>query len=1207
MKVLAAATWILCAVAATALMAGAATGPDTLAHGFASPPASARPWVYWFWLDGNITREGITADLEAMRRVGIGGVLIMEVDQGVPKGPTRFMSPPWREMFKHVVAEAGRLGLQVNMNNDAGWCGSGGPWNTPEHAMQKLVWTETNVEGPQRFEGTLPKPDAVAGFYRDIAVLAFPTPGEFRIQDIRGKSGLERYWGFIPAHVDTLPPEMLVRRDRIADLSNLLSQDGRLAWDVPEGRWKVLRLGYTPTGKDNHPAPLEGRGLECDKLSAEAMDAHFQGMMGRLIADVGPAAGKTLAYTHIDSWEVGSQNWTPRFREEFQRRRGYDPLPYLPAMTGRAVESLEISERFLGDVRRTISDLLLDNYAGRLRVLAQEHGMKLSIEAYGDGPFDCLSYAGRADIPMSEFWVGGGAIETCKKMASAAHVYGKPIVAAESFTADPTNGKWQNHPFSLKALGDQAFCLGVNRFVVHRYALQPWLSLKPGMTMGPWGVHYERTETWWEQSSPWHEYLSRCQYMLQQGRFVADLCYLESEDAPNDLAPREFLSPTPPHGYDYDGCTPEVVLSRMSVKNGLLVLPDGMSYRLLVLPPGQTMTPALLRKVRELVRAGATVVGPRPIKSPSLSGYPGCDEEVRALASELWADCDGNAVKEHRYGRGKIVWGEPLQRVLSRQGVRPDFECRGNSGAGNIHYIHRNIGGTDAYFVANASPQPQEVVCAFRVRGRRPELWRPDTGRIERPAVYDEADGCVRVPIRLDPSGSVFVVFRSGAETRGDRIVSIARNGRAMLSAAWPAGGGVGDNNRKIVNTFTMAVWVKPAADIALPQEADTGAVGLSGRRNDLLYPPPGHEVYGEGHAGSGISAGRNGICVYEHSAMYFAPILVDEIPLTGWTHIAVVYRDAQPSLYVNGKFVHKGMRSRFVVHPGVGVEHVRPIPVFAGEVSGLQRFDRALSGAEIVRLAASTRPSSKRDTLVPINIVQAQGSGLDIECWQPGTYTIRAASGKSRRLQVPPLPQPIEISGPWELRFPPDWGAPDKAGLDRLASWTESANPGIRYFSGTATYVARVTIKPDLLGKGNVLTLDLGDVREIAQVRLNGKGLGILWKPPFRVDVTGAARAGANLLEVRVTNLWPNRLIGDEQLPQDCEYLPGGPLKAWPAWLVERKPRPTGRFAFSTWKHYTRDSPLLESGLLGPVRILVAKRVALVPMWRRIILLRAQ
>ncbi len=347
--------------------------PSALQKEFVAPPAAARPWVYWFWLNSNITKEGMTADLEAMKRVGIGGVLIMEVDQGAPQGPVAFAGPKWRELFQHMLSEANRLGLEVNMTNDAGWCGSGGPWITPELSMQYLVWTETSVEGGKHFDAALPEPQRTANYYRDITVLAFPTPaGNARIENINGKTGHDRQdQPPAPAKYAEVPADEVIKADSIVDLSAQF-KDGRLSWDAPPGKWTVLRIGHTSTGAVNAPAPASGRGLECDKLSKEAADAMFAGLMGKIIADSPALAGKTLVTTHIDSWEVHSQNWTPRMREEFQKRRGYDLYRYLPVYTGRIVDSVEVSERFLWDLRQTISDLLVENYAGHFRELAEQ-------------------------------------------------------------------------------------------------------------------------------------------------------------------------------------------------------------------------------------------------------------------------------------------------------------------------------------------------------------------------------------------------------------------------------------------------------------------------------------------------------------------------------------------------------------------------------------------------------------------------------------------------------------------------------------------------------------------------------------------------------------------------------------------------------------------------------------------------------------------
>ena len=422
--------WLLllsgsCALAGYA-WGGQADSAVGLPRDFSRPPAAARPWVYWFWLNSNITRQGITADLEAMKSAGIGGVLIMEVDQGAPLGRVPFMGEKWCDLFHFMLAEAHRLGLEVNMNDDAGWDGSGGPWIKPAEAMQKVVSSETTLSGPASFKASLPHPETNHGYYRDVRVLAFPARGKFRIANLSDKALYSR-GGIGPAAEAKLPAEMVIDPSQLVDLTARLQADGRLTWSVPAGQWTVLRIGHTCTGALNAPAPASGMGLECDKLSKDGIEAQFRGMMAKLVADSPSLAGNTLVATHIDSWENGMQNWTAAMPAEFQRRRGYDLLPYLPVFTGRVVQSLEVSERFLWDLRQTISELLVENYAGRMEQLAQQHGLRLSIEAY-DGPCDDTPYAGRADEPMCEFWLGGSRFETCKEMASAADTYGHRVV-----------------------------------------------------------------------------------------------------------------------------------------------------------------------------------------------------------------------------------------------------------------------------------------------------------------------------------------------------------------------------------------------------------------------------------------------------------------------------------------------------------------------------------------------------------------------------------------------------------------------------------------------------------------------------------------------------------------------------------------------------------------------------------------------------------
>jgi hypothetical protein len=843
---------------------------------------------------------------------------------------------------------------------------------------------------------------------------------------------------------------------------------------------------------NNHPAPKDGEGLECDKLSQAALDAHWDGFLQKVLTDVGPLAGKTLRSSLIDSYEIGNQDWTANFRSEFQTRRGYDPLPFLPAFTRRIVDNPAVTERFLWDLRRTVADLFAENYYGHFSELCHQHGLFSEIEPY-TGPFESLQCGASADVVMGEFWAGSQGDPSIKLAASVAHIYGKTIVGAESFTGWPNDGRWQDDPYALKPLGDLMFCQGVNRYYFHRYAMQPWTNRWPGMTMGPFGINFERTLTWWHQGKAWIDYLSRCQFLLQQGRPVADAAYFDGQSAPVVIRTGK---PALPAGYDYDAVDADVLLHGATVKNGRLTLASGANYALLILPPDDiNMTPAMLSCLRKLVGAGATVVGPRPQASPSLEGFPECDRQVERLAEELWGDCDGQTVLEHDFGQGHVIWGKPLADLFAAHNLKPDFDFQGAATGSHLAYTHRVAGATDIYFVSNQRRQFDAVDCTFRTSGKSPELWHPDTGVIEPAPVWNAQDGCTTLKLALDPAGSVFVIFRQPA-SKADHII-------AAHSLADPSA----------VSRLKIQHAVYTAVDGA--GEQDVTAKISGSLRDDVLAVAVNSETLGG-----------------DPAIMHPKELRVD------------YQLDGQPG------------------HATVKENEMLTLP--ANAAAGL---------------------ASQPET-----VIAADGLPL-LKAWSNVRRLLQTAQGKTLHAEASAVPPPQEITGPWALSFPPSWGAPPAVQLDQLISWTNHTNSGVRYFSGTATYEKEIEISADRLVAARELWLDLGDVKNFAEVSLNGQEFGVLWKPPFRLNITPAAKAGSNRLVVRVTNLWPNRIIGDEQLPADCEWS-DGKLQAWPPWLLAGKPSPSGRFTFQTWHHYSKESPLLESGLLGPVSLRTAEIV---------------
>ena len=974
---------------------------------FRNPPDAARPGVYWYFMDGNMSKEAMTADLESMKKVGIGNLVFLEVNVGVPRGPVDFLSEQWQDLFKHAVREAERLGIAITLGVGPGWSGSGGPWVSGKESMQHLVSSSIQVSGGENKPIVLPKPapkkpyfgegsftDELKvrwnDYYEDVVVLAFPTPqGDVQIEDIDEKALYYRapYTSakdvkqFLPSLANYREPQKdaVIAKSEIMDVTRFLKPDGTLNWKVPAGKWTIMRLGSRNNGAVTRPAPAPGLGFEADKMDTTAINAHMENFTGKLFKKIGIPDKNLqggLKMLHMDSWEMGAQNWTPHFREEFKKRRGYDPLPFYPVYSGLVVESLEKSERFLWDLRQTGMELVIENHALHLKKYGQKYNLGFSIEPYDMNPTADMELGALADVPMCEFWskdYGFNSSFSCIQATSIAHVNGQPVVAAEAFTAHKED--WRQNPGSMKNQGDWAFAAGINRFVYHTFQHQ-YLNddLKPGMTMGPYGVHWDRSQTWWPMADGYHKYITRCSHILQQGRTEADILYLTPEGAPHVFrAPASALTGDevlPDRKcYNFDGCSPSQ-LKTASVKDNRIVFPGGATYRLLVLPAVETMTPELLDKIESLVEAGAVVIGNPPRKSPSLVDYPKCDRLVASKAKTMWGKTDSPAeISEIRFGKGKIYWGGELSNIklpelypnydqtaelLKMTGVQQDFESNGP-----VRYTHRTQKDFDIYFVSNTTKGPINTICTFRVSEGTPELWDPLTGDTRLLPDFKLEKDRIQIPLQFDSYQSYFIVFN--------------RNEKAQMAK-------------------------------------------LKSEKNF---------------------------------------------------------------------------------------------------------------------------PDSKVLT---------------------------------------------EVNGSWKVSFNPKWGGPASISFDKLTDWTSRPEEGIKYYSGIATYNQTVKLPENTLADKNTeLFLDLGEVYNLARVHVNGKDMGVVWTAPYQVKISDALVSGENQIDIEVANLWPNRLIGDEQKPDD-----GIKNHQWPEWLVNHQSRTSGRYTFTTGKFYKKDSELLKSGLIGPVKILV-------------------
>ncbi len=1106
-----------------ACVATAQTSPDPLLRGFENPPNSARPRVWWHWMNGNITEEGIKLDLQWMHNAGLGGFQNFDAALATPQVVKKrlvYMTPAWQDAFRYATNLAQQYGFEEAIAGSPGWSETGGPWVPPSQGMKKYVWSETYVEGGKPFTGTLAHPPSNTGAFQDLGIhdalsaprgakpvpqyfadsvvvayrrpaddvsteslhptmtasggspdfamladgdlekttelpippkgqsswiqyefakpetiraftivttrlstlitaitgvtnpeesleasddgqnfrkvvtvpeggdpeytLSFapvtakyfrvvftptpppplpawarninphslgipvpPTPKSYKIAEMVLHPGarvnrFEEKAAFVPVPdlyefaTPEVPASEAIRKQDVINLTSRMRPDGSLDWTPPPGHWVVLRFGYSLLGITNHPATAEATGLEVDKLNRTYVRNYMNNYLDSYKNTVGAnmMGAHGIEYVITDSWEAGSQNWTDDMIAQFRRRRGYDPVPWMPVLTGEIVQSAAASDRFLWDFRKTIADLIADEHYGQLEASLKERGMGHYGESHESGRAfvgDGMEVKKMDDVPMGAMWTQMPGVNHVqydynaddRESAAVAHIYGQNLAAAESMTA--AGGAWMWSPATLKPTADQEFINGINRFVIHESAHQPLVGphTAPGLTLGPFGQWFNRNETWADEARPWVDYLARTSYLLQEGRFAADLVYFYGEDS-NLTAIFHEKAPNVPATYGFDYINADALIHELSVRDGRITTKSGMSYRVLGLDPySEHMSLPVLRAIRQLVEDGAVVAGPKPIDDPSLADD---QAEFHRLDNELF----GQGTGVHKVGKGTVYAGEDLNSVFQQLQIPPDFDYPGPRQGQGIQFVHRILPDGGLYFLDNRSDQGVSVDASFRVTGKAPEFWHAETGKSE-PASYTISSGRTTVPIHLEAWGTVFVVFR------------------------------------------------KPA-------------------------------------------------------------------------------------------------------------------------------------------------------------------------------------SGQSRELPKVTERDLKTVEGPWEVSFQPDRGAPASITFDHLISWPDSSDAGVKYFSGTGTYQKTVQAPSDWFSNGSHIWIDLGEVKNLADVTVNGKDLGVVWHAPYRVDVTSALKPGTNEVTIAVTNAWVNRLIGDQQ--------PGAT-----------------KYTYADVKPYRADSPLLPSGLIGPVR----------------------
>lgn len=789
---------------------------NALRTGFENPPPSAKLRCYWWWLNGHTTEAAIDRDLHAMKAKGYGGVILVDAngsDQGgnrsVAPGPL-FGSPQWVKLYLHALDVARQLGLEISLNAGSGW-NLGGPGVTPQDAAKVLTFSRTLVEGGAMRTVRLPMPAAKNGFYRQIAVLAYPLrhgaalPGEDG-SGRRAIAGLQHKSAASPTG-DSMPLNSVVLRDLppatgeedmhsadVVDLSQRIAEGGTLAWTFPAGTWEVLRIGYTDSGAQVSTSSGAWQGLMIDYMSRAAFDHYWDRVLAPLLVAAKPYVGNSLRYLVEDSWEeTGGENWTEGFREEFRKRRGYDLLPYLPGVAGRVVNDRGTTNRFLADLRRTIADLIAEYHYDYFAERAAKYGLGTHPESGGPHgtPIDALENFRESSFPQTEFWAMSDRHRVSdperffvKEASSAAHIYGKPFAAAEGFTS--LGLPWSESPgFNLKPTFDQALTEGLNRLYWHEFTSEPLAAGLPGIEYFA-GTHLNPNTTWWQQAGPALLALNRAQFLMQQGRSVSDLLYFRGDQVPGFA---RLKADDPAHvlpDYDYDVISEDALLGRIVSAHGNLETPEGLQYRALALPRDGDLSLASLRWIAKFVNDGGLLIGPQPNRSLGLLSAQQQAEYLR-IAERVWRGCRTGATAN--YGAGRIYCTLDAHAALQAFEVAPDFEARGQ---GNFDFVHRQTADADIYFVRNTEDKPAEATLSFRISGRAPELWQADTGDIATAPVYRESEGRTELPLKFPARGSVFIVFEGAPHTHAVRI---DRDGSAVFPSIAPGAGIFGEDN----------------------------------------------------------------------------------------------------------------------------------------------------------------------------------------------------------------------------------------------------------------------------------------------------------------------------------------------------------------------------------------------------------------------------